>query len=58
MKSTVYIDTTIPSYLFDERDSIRLHIEVTKKWWDEEAKNFDIWPSKATPDEISEGQQT
>ncbi len=31
MKSTVYLDTTIPSYLFDERDSISLHIEVTKK---------------------------
>jgi len=55
MKSSVYLDTTIPSYLFDERDSIRLNIEVTQKWWDEEANNFDIWASEATLDEISEG---
>ena len=55
MKSTVYLDTTIPSYLFDERDILRLHIEVTQKWWDEEAHNFDIWASEATLDEISEG---
>ena len=55
MKSSVYLDTTIPSYLFDERDSIKLHIEMTKKWWDEESHNFDIWASEATLDEISEG---
>ena len=55
MKSSVYLDTTIPSYLFDERDSIKLHIEMTKKWWDEESLNFDIWASEATLDEISEG---
>ena len=54
MNSTVYLDTTIPSYLFDERDSLRLHIEITQKWWDEEANNFDIWASEATLDEISE----
>ncbi|MBV5304246.1 MAG: type II toxin-antitoxin system VapC family toxin [Chlorobium sp.] len=55
MKSTVYLDTTIPSYLFDERESIRLHIEVTRKWWNEESHNFDVWASEATLDEISEG---
>jgi len=55
MKSTVYLDTTIPSYQFDERESIRLHIEVTRKWWNEESHNFDVWASEATLDEISEG---
>lgn len=55
MKSSVYLDTTIPSYLFDERDSIKLHTEITRKWWDEESHNFDIWASEATLDEISEG---
>ena len=55
MKSTVYLDTTIPSYLFDERESIRLHIEVTRKWWNEESHNYDVWASEATLDEISEG---
>ena len=52
MKSTVYLDTTIPSYQFDERESIRLHIEVTQKWWNEESHNYDVWASEATLDEI------
>ena len=30
MKKTVYLDATIPSYLFDERESIREYIVVTK----------------------------
>jgi hypothetical protein len=56
MKSTVYLDTTIPSYIFDERDSIKMHIEITKKWWIEESANFDIWASEETFNEISEGK--
>ena len=32
MKRTVYLDTTILSYLFDERESLETYIEVTKKW--------------------------
>ena len=55
MNSTVYLDTTIPSYLFDERDSLKLHIDVTKKWWNEERKNFDIWISEETISEITDG---
>jgi len=30
MKKTVYLDSTIPSYLFDERASIQTYIAVTK----------------------------
>lgn len=56
MKSTVYLDTTIPSYLFDERESIKLHIETTQKWWSEESNNFDIWISEETLNEIGEGK--
>lgn len=55
MKKTVYLDTTIPSYLFDERENIKLHIETTNKWWDEERHNFDIWASEETVNEISDG---
>lgn len=40
MKNSVYLDTTIPSYLFDEREKIKIHIEATKKWWNQESKNF------------------
>ena len=55
MKSTVYLDTTIPSYLFDKRESIMLHIEITKKWWAEESANYDIWTSEETVNEIGDG---
>ena len=55
MKPSVYIDTTIPSYLFDNRESLELHIKVTNKWWDEERSNFDVWASEATIDEIKDG---
>ena len=32
MKRTVYLDATIPSYLFDERPSLDTYIQVTKQW--------------------------
>ena len=56
MKPTLYLDTTIPSYLFDERDSIKLHIEITRKWWAEERGNFDIWASGEVLNEITAGK--
>ena len=31
MKKTVCLDTTIPSYLFDERESIRTYVDITKR---------------------------
>ena len=55
MKSTAYLDTTIPSYLFDKRESIKMHSEITRRWWDEEMGHFDIWISEETLDEINEG---
>lgn len=55
MKRTVYLDTTIPSYLFDERESLETYIEVTKKWWEEESPRFDIWVSEETIAELSVG---
>jgi predicted nucleic acid-binding protein len=55
MKKTVYLDTTIPSYLFDERESIREYITVTQKWWKEESQHFDIYVSEETIAELSEG---
>ena len=55
MKPSVYIDTTIPSYLFDSRESLELHIKITQKWWSEERSNFNIWISEATIDEVNDG---
>jgi predicted nucleic acid-binding protein len=55
MKATIYLDTTIPSYLFDERDTLKLHIDATRKWWNEERSNFDIWISEEVLNEIDVG---
>src|SRR5436305_11276860 len=55
MRKTVYLDSTIPSYLFDQRDSIRESIEITKRWWKEEREHFRIVISDATIIEVSDG---
>lgn len=55
MRKIVYLDATIPSYLFDERESINAYIEVTKKWWEEESTGFDIWISEEVIAELSVG---
>ena len=55
MKKTVYLDSTIPSYLFDERASIREYVAVTKRWWNEESEHFDVYVSEETIAELSEG---
>jgi predicted nucleic acid-binding protein len=55
MRKTIYLDSTIPSYLFDERDSIRELCELTKRWWEEERANFRVVISDATIAEVSAG---
>lgn len=55
MKRMVYLDATIPSYLFDERENIKTYIEITKRWWREESSRFDIWISEETIAELSIG---
>jgi len=55
MKEKVYIDTTIPSYYFDERENLKSFREITKTWWDNESKNYDIWISDAILQELGEG---
>ena len=42
-------------YLFDERESIREYITVTRKWWAEESQHFDVVVSEETIAELSEG---
>jgi predicted nucleic acid-binding protein len=55
MKKTVYLDSTIPSYLFDERESIKTYIDLTKKWWEEERENYRVVISAETVAETSRG---
>ena len=53
----VYIDTTIPSYYYEERDSIDLKFKHLKtvEWWDNEKNKYEIYSSQVTLDELSAG---
>ena len=55
MKDKVYLDSSIPSYYFDERDSLANFIEITKNWWSEMASNYDIYISDAVFQELKHG---
>ena len=55
MKEKVYLDSTIPSYYFDERESIATFSEVTRKWWSEMSDSYDIFISDAVLQELNEG---
>jgi len=55
MKRTIYFDTTIPNYYFDERESLKPFSDITRKWWDEERDGFDIWISEETLNELYAG---
>lgn len=55
MKQSVYLDTTIISYLFDERESLKNFINTTKEWWDTQRKYYNIYLSVETLAELREG---
>lgn len=55
MKKSVYFDTTIPSYKFDERESLKFLCDITRKWWDEESLNYEIFISIETIAELNRG---
>ncbi len=52
---TVYLDSTIPSYLFDQRESIRDFVDITKRWWRDERGNFQVISSEAAVVELNRG---
>jgi hypothetical protein len=61
MKSTVYIETTIVSYLTarPSRDVVRLSHEIlTRKWWRSSRPRFDLYTSVFTTDEAAAGDPT
>ena len=55
MKEKVYIDSTIPSYYFDQRESLNAFSEVTRKWWFEMASEYNLYLSDAVLQELSNG---
>ena len=55
MKEKVYLDSTIPSYYFDDRESLQTFTQVTKKWWSEMASYYELYISDAVLQELSSG---
>jgi len=58
MKRSVYLESTIPSYLaaVPSRDLlIAAHQQVTSEWWRTQRMTFDLYVSQFVLDEISRG---
>jgi predicted nucleic acid-binding protein len=55
MTRSIYLDTTIPSYLFDEREELKTFVKVTQQWWTEERQQFDLYLSEETMVELNNG---
>jgi len=58
MKSRLYLETTIPSYLtsWPSRDLIVAgHQQVTKEWWEKRRSSFQIFISQLVLDEAAAG---
>jgi len=58
MEASVYLETTIPSYLaaFPSRDLITAaHQQITPEWWRVAPKRFELYISEAVLDEIRNG---
>ncbi len=58
MKPTVYIETTIVSYLtaWPSRDVVRLaQQQVTRDWWDRQRTHFDLFVSQLVVRESGRG---
>ena len=60
MKSRLYLETTIPSYLTSRpsRDLIVAgHQQLTRKWWEKRRGAFELYLSQLVLDEASAGDQ-
>ena len=60
MRPTVYIETTIPSYLtaWPSRDLVRAaHQQITREWWGQRDR-FDLFTSRLVVEECEAGDPT
>jgi hypothetical protein len=56
MNKSVYLDSTVLSFLYDERPEIQFLIDITKRWWKEEKKFYKIFISEETVKELGESE--
>ncbi len=58
MKSRLYLETTVPSYLISRpsRDLIVAgHQQITREWWEKRSAAFELYVSQLVVDEVSAG---
>lgn len=55
MREKVYIDSTIPSYYFDRRESLATFAGITRQWWSEMADAYELFISDAVIRELNRG---
>jgi len=55
MKEKIYLDSTIPSYYFDQRQSLITFVQITQEWWSKMSKNYDLFISDAVLQELNTG---
>jgi len=57
IKRSLYLDTTIPSYYYDQRKEldIRYRRKVTRDWWTDEKDSFDLYISELVLVELQRG---
>lgn len=57
-KPRVYVETTIPSFYYDFRDSpaITLRREMTRRWWADAAERYELLTSGIVLDELAVGR--
>ncbi len=60
MTESVYIETTIPSYLAAEpsrREVVAMHQKLTRMWWDKKRHQYELFTSNVVLDEANEGDE-
>jgi hypothetical protein len=57
MKRSVYIETTIPSFMYEVRaePAMVARRESTQRWWQEESRGYDLFTSAFVLGELQEG---
>ena len=57
MKSSVYIETTIPSFYHEVRiePDMVARRAWTREWWDDHRKDYELFTSDAVIDELERG---
>jgi hypothetical protein len=54
MKRTVYLDSTIFSFYFDERPGSQYRRDITRDWWDTQRGHYELYTSYFVLEEVSD----